>query len=109
MSKIGVQLTDSPYVVASMRIMTRISDDIFNLIKDGKSFVKAVHSVGVPLPSSHDVINSWPCNPENVNLAHIQEKDLILSYGSGYGGNSLLGKKCLHCESVQPLHVKEAG
>ena len=107
MSKIGVQLTDSPYVVASMRIMTRVSDEIFNLIKAGKSFVKAVHTVGVPLPTNRDIINSWPCNPENVIVAHIPEKELILSYGSGYGGNSLLGKKCFALRIGSTIARKE--
>ena len=94
LSKIGIQLTDSPYVVASMRIMTRVSATIFDLIAKGEKFVKAVHTVGVPLPTTRNIVNHWPCDPENVMVAHVPHQGLIMSYGSGYGGNSLLGKKC---------------
>lgn len=94
LSKIGIQLTDSPYVVASMRIMTRVSSSIFDLIANGEDFVQAVHTVGVPLPTEREIVNNWPCDPDNVMVAHVPDKGLIISYGSGYGGNSLLGKKC---------------
>lgn len=94
MSKIGVQLTDSPYVATAMRIMTRMGSNVLNTLADG-DFVKCLHSVGVPLPTSRKVINNWPCNPEETIIGHVPDANEIISYGSGYGGNSLLGKKCL--------------
>ena len=94
LSKIGVQVTDSAYVVLSMRVMTRVSSDIWNLLQHGEEFVKCLHSVGVPLPAAQPIINNWPCNPEKTMIAHLPDSRKIMSFGSGYGGNSLLGKKC---------------
>jgi len=94
LSKIGIQLTDSPYVAMCMRIMTRMGSAILAQLKDDDEFVRATHSVGQPLPLSEPDPYHWPCNPEKTVITHFPERHEIISFGSGYGGNSLLGKKC---------------
>ncbi len=93
LSKNGVELTDSAYVAVSMRVMTRVSSTVLSFIGRDRSFIKCLHSVGVPLAEGAES-PLWPCNPEKTIIAHRPDDQEIISFGSGYGGNSLLGKKC---------------
>lgn len=94
LSKIGIEITDSAYVVCSMRIMARMGENVLRAL-DKRDFVKCLHSVGVPAADSAVKVDAtWPCDPERTIILHKPAKNEIVSYGSGYGGNSLLGKKC---------------